>query len=422
MWRKMLPDFPERRYTVHGGTNLWREWGGAWAGLLSPGAGLEAVREFEAQAARSCGSRHAVAFGAGRMSLYAIVEAFGLQAGHEVVLPGFTCTVVPNAFVYRGVRPVYADIDPVTFNVDPARVEALVTPRTRAIYMQHTFGVRCDSDRLREIAQRHGLRVIEDAAHSLGADHRGALHGSLGDAGFASTDRTKVINTHLGGFATTDDDDLAARLRVARDRAAPPGPILARRIAFAFLAEFVLRQPTLFWLGRPALGALRRAGLLFQWTDEEMNRLPAGYPYPCQLSAPQARIGLSQLARLDENLRHRRMLARWLEDRIGWYGDALPGPFDSQAWLRYSFLVRDRDEFVARFGRRIDLGIWFPTVLFARETGTEAVGYRPGDCPVAESVSRHIVNLPTHRRIPLAFLESLWEREGDWLRSQLVRL
>lgn len=422
MWRKMLPDFPERRYTVHGGTNLWREWRGALASPRGEEEGREVVRQFESAAARACACRHAVAFGAGRMALYAIAEALELREGDEVIVPGFTCTVVPNAFVYRGVRPVYADIDPVTFNVDPARVGALVTPRTRAIYLQHTFGQRCDSDALRQIARANGLRVIEDAAHSLGASHGGALHGSLGDVGFVSTDRTKVINTHLGGFATTNDDAIAAKLAAARDRAlALPGGA-SRRVAFSFLAEFLLRQPTLFWLGRPVLGALRRAGLLFQWADEESNRLPDAYPYPCRLGATPARIGLSQFAALDENLRHRRMLARWLEDRIGWNAGRLPGPLEEQAWLRYSFLVRDRDEFVERFGARIDLGIWFPTVLFGRETGTEAVGYRPGDCPVAENVARHIVNLPTHRRIPLALLESLWKRHGDWLKGQLVRI
>lgn len=356
------------------------------------------------------------------MSLYAIVEALDLRAGDEVILPGFTCTVVPNAFVYRGVRPVYADITPVTFNVDPARVETLVTPRTRAICMQHTFGVSCDSSRLRDIAERHGLRLIEDAAHSFGASHAGSPHGSLGDAGFVSTDRTKVINTHLGGFATTNDDAVAAKLAQIRDRAVPLTGFDSRRIVFSFLAEFLLRHPNLFWLGRPALGALRRAGLLFYWTDEGMNRLPDGYPYPSRLGVAQARIGLSQLAAMDENLRHRRMLARWLEDRIGWNGDALPGPLEAQAWLRYSFLVRSREAFVERFGARIDLGIWFPSVLFGREVDTEAVGYRPGSCPVAESVARHIVNLPTHRRIPLAMLEALWGRHGDWLRSQLIRI
>ena len=379
------------------------------------------VREFEHEAARACGTRHAVAFGAGRMGLHALVEALGIRAGDEVVLPGFTCVVVANARAYRGVRPVFADIDPITFNLDPARAEAAITPKTCAIYMQHTFGVSCDAEALRDIASRRGLLLIEDAAHSLGASYRGRPHGSLGDASFASTDRTKVINTHLGGFVTTGDDALATRLASARDAAMRLGWLDSRRLVFSFLAEFALRHPAAFWIGRPALGALRRAGALFHWSDELMEKLPAGYPYPSRLTPAQAGIGLSQIHALADNLLHRRAVARWLEERIGWYGQSLPGPLEDQAWLRYSMLVRDRDAFVERFGARIALGIWFPSVLFGRDTDLEAAGYRPGSCPVAERTARHIVNFPTHRRLPLAFLEELWKEHGDWLSGELLQ-
>ena len=200
------------------------------------------------------------------------------------------------------------------------------------------------------------------------------------------------------------------------------GPVATRRIVFSFLAEFVLESPPLLWIGRPVLGALRRLGLLFYWTDEQMDALPAGYPYPCRITAPQAGLGLTQLDDLPANLAHRLRIARWLEDRLGWYGDALPGRFEEQAWLRYSFLVRDREAFVERFGQRMFLGIWFPSVIFGREGCAAAVGYEPGMCPVAESVARHIVNLPTHRRIPLAMIQRLWSRHGDWAGSQLLRL
>jgi len=117
-----------------------------------------------------------------------------------------------------------------------------------------------------------------------------------------------------------------------------------------------------------------------------------------------------------------RAVARRLEDRLGWYGNAIPGSFEQQAWLRYSWLVLDRDAFIGRFGKQIDLGIWFPTLVFGREVNAEAVGYRGGDCLIAERVARHIVNIPTHPRIPMTLFESLWSRHGGRLRSQLVRL
>jgi len=418
LWRKVLPDFPRVRYTVHAGANHWAEWAAALPALALPYRPAQAVREFEARAARACGCRNAIAFGAGRMALHAILEAMDIGPGDEIVVPGFTCTVVPNAMVYRGIRPVYADIDPVTFNVDPACVERAVTPRTRALYVQHTFGVSADVDALREIARRHGLRVIEDLAHSLGASAGGRAHGSLGDAGFFSTDRTKVVNTHLGGCAVTDDDALAARLARAQRLAPDPGPLVARRMVASFLADVACRAPGAFWIGRPMLGALRRAGVLFTWSDETWNALPPGYPYPCRLLPALAAVGISQLDRLERNLRHRRAIARWLEERIGWYGARLAGRFDEQAWLRYSFLVRDPEAFEARFGARIDLGRWFPHNLFGRPVDTRAVGYEPGCCPVAERTARHIVNFPTHERVPAGFLAGLWDRHGDWLLGQ----
>jgi dTDP-4-amino-4,6-dideoxygalactose transaminase len=420
-WRNAVPDAPRRRYTVHAGTNDWNEWLAAWPALVTPAGARDAVRAFEAEAARRCDCKHAVAFGAGRMALYAILEALDFAPGDEIVVPGFTCTVVPNAMVYRGIRPVYADIDSVTFNVDPDCVERAITPRTRAVYLQHTFGVNCDVERLRDIAMRRGLRVIEDAAHSLGARHQGRAHGSLGDVAFFSTDRTKVVNTHLGGCAVTNDDGIARRLALVQERAVPLGPLTSRRMVASFLAEYFWRDPALFWIGRPVVGLLRRAGALFTWSDEEMDAIPAGYPYPSRLVPALARLGVSQLASLDENLRHRRAIARLLEGRIGWYGDRLAGRLDDQAWLRYSFLIRDRSAFEARFGERIDLGIWFPHNIFGRERDPEAVGYVRGSCPVAERTARHIVNFPTHRRIPLALIEALLTRHGEWLTGEILR-
>lgn len=419
-WRKWLPDLPVRRYTVHAGTNTREEWFQTLPWLLDPWRDQDAVRTFEEQAAVVAGCRHAVAFGAGRMALYALLEAFDFQPGDEIIIPGFTCTVVPNAMLYRGLKPVYADIEDVTFNVRPDAVEAAITPRTRAIYLQHTFGTTCDVNRLKAIAGRHGLATIEDAAHSIGAGYQGQPHGSLGDAGFFSSDRTKVVNTHLGGCAVTNDDRIARRLRAMQAAAPELGKAAARRLVFSFLAEVVCRDPYLLWLGRPILGALRRIGALYTWVDEPWVKLPTGYPYPSRMLPALACVGASQLAHIESNLAHRRSLAHWLETRIGWYANVLGSGFDEQSWLRYSFLIEDQAGFVARFGKRIDLGLWFTHNIFGRQEDPDAVGYVAGSCPVAERVSRHIVNFPTHSRLPLGFLEQLWELHGDWLAGQVM--
>lgn len=418
--RGLLRDPLARRYSVHAGTNLWSEWFAAWGSLRRP-EDAGAVREFERLAAERTGCRHAVAFGAGRMALYAILEALSFEGGDEIVVPGFTCTVVPNAMLYRGLRPIYADIEAVTFNADLDAVEAAISPRTRALYMQHTFGLSCDTDGFRRLAEKHGLVLIEDAAHSLGARHDGRPHGSLGDVGFFSTDRCKVASSHLGGCAVTNDDLMAQRLRAIQERSGEVNRWTARRMVATFLAEFLWRDPEVHYLGRRVLGLLRRSGLLYYWRDEPWTAIPAGYPYPSRLVGGLARIGASQLASLDANLGHRRLLARWLEERLGWYSGFSAERFDEQAWLRYSFLAEDRAGFSERFGRHIDLGIWFPHNIFGREWDADKVGYRQGSCPVAEDVSRHVVNFPTHARIPLALYERLWDEHGCWLQRQIRR-
>lgn len=354
------------------------------------------------------------------MALFALLEAAGIGAGDEIILPAFTCAAVPNAMIYRGSRPIYADIDPVTFNIDPARVATLITTRTRAIYAQHTFGISCDVRSLRAIADRHHLMLIEDLAHSLGASIDGRPHGAWGHAGIFSTDRTKVIGSHIGGCAVTSDEQLASLLRARQASAQALSATTARRIELSHLLDWPLTHPGLFWAGRPILGALRRIGLGFAWKDEASDRQPTGYP--CRMPPRTALAAAMQLEELDANLAHRREVARVLETGINWYNPALGAAFDQQAWLRYSFLVRDREAFVERFRRRFDLGIWFTHPIFGRPDSAEHVGYRAGACPLAEHAAAHIVNFPTHARIPTRFYERLIERDSAWFHDNVLRI
>ncbi|MGI0148096.1 MAG: DegT/DnrJ/EryC1/StrS family aminotransferase, partial [Thermoplasmata archaeon] len=147
----------------------------------------EEVLQYEEAFAGLVATPFARTFWKGRVALYAILRT--LEIGHEdeVILPAFTCVVVPNAVRFAGATPVYADIVPGGYNLDPAGVERAVTPRTRAIIVQHTFGIPADLDPLLEIARRHGLAVIEDCAHSLGSEYRERGVGTFGLAAFFSS-------------------------------------------------------------------------------------------------------------------------------------------------------------------------------------------------------------------------------------------
>ena len=175
------------------------------------------VARFEREMAARCGRRHAVALANGSVALDAAVQALGLGAGDEVILPSFTIISCAAAVVRAGATPVVVDSDPVTWNMDPAAVERAVTPRTRALMVVHIYGLPCDMGALLAIAQRHGLKLIEDAAEMHGQAWRGRPCGSFGDISTFSFYPNKHVTTGEGGMVLTDDDALAERCRGLRN-------------------------------------------------------------------------------------------------------------------------------------------------------------------------------------------------------------
>lgn len=174
------------------------------------------VELFEAEFAKFCGVRHAVSCCNGTAALHLALAALGVGPGDEVIVPTLTFVATANAVTYCGARPVFVDSEPETWNLDPAQVAAKITPRTKGIVAVHLYGNPVDVDALRALASRHGLFLLEDAAEAHGALHRGRRAGSLGDVAAFSFYGNKIIATGEGGMVTTDDDALAARVRLLR--------------------------------------------------------------------------------------------------------------------------------------------------------------------------------------------------------------
>jgi len=181
---------------------------------LSLGPELEA---FEAGMAAYHGVRGAVAVSSGTAGLHLALLALGIGEGCEVIVPSFTFVAVANAVHYVGATPVFVDIDPVTLNLDPVLIELAITPRTRAILVVHTFGVPAEMDRIRQIAERHSLAVIEDACEAIGAEYDSRKAGSFGDLAVFGFYPNKQITTGEGGCVLTRDPNLAERLRSLRN-------------------------------------------------------------------------------------------------------------------------------------------------------------------------------------------------------------
>lgn len=410
-------------FTIFAGTSKLRELRPVMAALmgLCPLDEERVIANYEKAFARAAGVRHAFSFASGRMALYVLLEALGIGPGDEVIVPAFTCVVVPNAILYRGARPVYVDIDPGTFNIDVSQVEARISSRTRAIIAQHTFGLICDIDGITQLAARYKLAVLEDCAHSLGATHRGRACGSLGTAAFFSTDHTKVINTGTGGMLTTDDDALAGRIASIYHRTPFPPAVRIRTLLAAFVVEVLLLHPRVAAVGRYLCGLFWRLTLdCAYFLDELRVSKPTTYPYPARLSSPQAKIGLTQLSDLSANLAWRRHAAAAYEAEMGACAGLLEAGAQNHAFLRYTFLVANRQAWEAHFHEVLDMGVWYTSVAAGRDRDLHEIRYQPGSCPRAEMVARHCVNLPTHPRVNRP--ERLVERLRSARRTNAVEL
>lgn len=173
------------------------------------------VQEFEAKIASLTGTKHCIAMCNATVALEIATRAAGVRG--EVILPSFTFVATAHALQWQEITPVFCDVDPHTHNIDPNRVEALITPRTTAILGVHVWGTPCDVEALQEIANRRGLHLMFDAAHALACSHGGRMVGQFGEAEVFSFHATKFINAFEGGAVTTDDDVLAKRIRDMRN-------------------------------------------------------------------------------------------------------------------------------------------------------------------------------------------------------------
>jgi dTDP-4-amino-4,6-dideoxygalactose transaminase len=354
----------------------------------------------------------AFAFWKGRIALYAVLRALDLREGDEVLVPGYTCVVVPHAVRYAGAAPVYVDITPGGYNADPASVAARVTPRTRALIVQHTYGAPADLEALSTIAERHRLNVIEDCAHVLiGSSYRNRLLGGWGCAAFFSFQWSKPYTSGLGGMIVTRDERLAARLQAIQRTfvAAPLRRRLQLRLQYAIYRRMF--RPRFYWLGERVLHSFSRVGLFVGSSSaaELSGKVPADLHW--RMADFQMRAGLAQMARARDNAIHRRRLSDYYGEALQRYGwppaDVLAG--DGIILLRYPIRVANKAPLLAQArAARIEVGSWFETPLHPLPLSDHPrVGYRVGCCPIAEATAAEVINLPLHERVTRAEAERI---------------
>jgi dTDP-4-amino-4,6-dideoxygalactose transaminase len=362
------------------------------------------------------GTTHAFPFWKGRVALYGLLKALGVGAGDEVIVPGYTCVMNVNPIFYLGAKPIYADIEAVTYNLDPAYLPDLITPRTKVIIAQHTYGFPAKLDDILSQASRRGIHVLEDCCLALGSTHHGRIVGSYGVAAYFSFQWSKPYTTGLGGMAVTSDASLAARLaELCRTEMIPPRAWETVRLSMQLLARDLLLFPRLAAPAAAVFRWLSAKGLLVGSSDAGEFTPIMSNGFFKGMSKVQRRRGLRLLRAVERNLAHRRLLAKrydeWLPDRRPLMADV---PREAAPVLvRYPIRVADKQAALDAARRRgIELGSWFESPLHPKETPLESYGYRRGQCPVAERACAEVVNLPLHPRVS----EAVARRTAEFIR------
>lgn len=341
-----------------------------------------------------------VLFAKGRVALYAILKSLDIGPGDEVILPAFTCVAVPNAILYTGARPAYVDIDPLTYVIDPAAVEAAITPRTRAILAQNTFGLSSDLDALGAVAARANIQIIDDCTHGLGGQYHGRPNGSIAPASFFSTQWSKTISTGLGGFAIARDEGLATRVRGLEEAAVEPSTLSVALLRMLLFGLEHGGHGALFRNGRAAYRRLSRMGLVPSSSSrDELEGVTMPKGFLARLSPSQARHGVTRIGRLEEQVQRRRTIAARYTDWLTSHGRTVASEPAGliHAYLRYPLRVSDRPAFIAAAEHAgVDLGDWFISPIHPIVGDFERWLYRPGSAPIAERACAEIVNLPTN--------------------------
>lgn len=260
------------------------------------------IAEFEAAFARRAGGGIAVAAAYGRAAFYFMLRALALPPGSEIIFPALTFWVVPELARAAGLTVVFADVDPRTFNIDPASIERMITDKTRAIVPTHLYGLACDMDAILAIASRHNLIVLEDCAHSLGATYKGRPVGTFGSGALFSFQTLKPLNCYGGGAALMQDTALAAKVRATVDSLPWPSEKRVNDRLFMGKWQRIFIRPGVFSISLfPILWASALIGAspdVFLW--EKIRPLsPLPDEYAERFPNVQAAIGLEALNHFD---------------------------------------------------------------------------------------------------------------------------
>lgn len=338
----------------------------------------------------------------GRVALHAILKAMDVGPGDEVIVPGFTCLGVPLPIMNLGAIPVYADITEEDFNIDLSKVPSLVTERTKAIVVQHTFGIPVDMDRVLKLAKEKNLYVIEDCCHTWESSFKGKPIGSFGHASFYSYEWGKPLVLGGGGSARVNEPKIREKVESIYERSKEPSNIDSILLWLQRKVHALILRPSLFWSLRKLFRFLSRFRFVVQtFTKEEVKgeMVHANQRMPSFLRAKLA----SKWKSLPGDVAFRRRIVQAYENGLKSLGlkTRNTSPDFNAVYLRYPLAVRDKTKVLEKARkRRIEVGDWFNSPVHPLgEAELQVMHYRNGSCPVAEKITKTLITLPIYNKV-----------------------
>lgn len=350
-------------------------------------------------------------YNTGRAALYELLKAMGVGEGDQVILQAFTCVAVPTAILWTKATPVYVDITDTSYNAPPGAIAFAITPQTRAVIIQHTFGELSPILEIKAIIDQHNTQrpqeekiyLIEDCAHSLGAMYTGKRVGEWGDAAFFSFGQEKVISCTQGGAAIAKAKEIEEQLSLRYKNIWRMWPIAIKRmilhpILWSIITIFYYVPPVTssLTIGRALILFFRLIGALRPHVDRSARALKRK-PNIRKLSNAQTMMLENQFQKLDAFMVHRTELVKT-------YSAILAKRFTvlqtDAPLIRFPLRLSNPAAFTAAFKKqRIIIGNWYTAPVHPPGIPMENFGYRKGSCVRAENVCKSIVNLPTHIEI-----------------------
>lgn len=365
-----------------------------------------AVKQLEDKFKEFLPIKHAFAMRSGRSALYTTLLALNLKEGDEVLLQSYTCAAVPNAVIWAHGKPVYIDIDPLTFNIDVKDLQKKINAKSRVIIVQHTFGLPADLKEVVALAKKFNLTLIEDCAHSIGSKYHSKRVGTLGDVAIMSFGRDKVISGVAGGMIVTNNDILANKIKFLRIRAKLPSEIWTIRHLLhpVIMNRAILPTYGAFSLGKILLEISKFTGIVPKSVYEKERVGERVESMLGLMPNALAMLVLRQLKKLNKFNEHRIKIAgiynELLKDLVGKNFILPKYPDTGHIYLRYTIRTPDA-EAILRSARKANilLGDWYRPAIAPAGTDYTKLMYDPTSCPVAERVSLESLNLPTNINI-----------------------